>query len=183
MLQKAFQKLMIKNIKQINSDHFSSAGFTFIEFLIYIAVLTIVLGSVNAVVSGMLYNRAKLAVIEEVNQNARIAMEKIGELIRNADSVEVVDNEDNNFLEITKNKEELIIRKKDRSIVLEINEEEREITSARVSVNNLIFTNASFEESNFYTVKVELDVEYYNPQKLSQYNYERVFYDTFNASK
>ncbi len=155
-------------------------GFTFIEFLIYIAVLAVVIGSVNAVIVGMLYNRAKIVAIEEVNQNARFAVERVGYLIRNAEDISAVEGDS---LTIILDGESILIKEEDNLIVVSKDGHGESITSSRVTINELEFTDLSFPGGDFHTIRVKIDMEYNNPQNLSQYKYERTFYDTFNAKK
>lgn len=80
----------------------SGAGFTFIELILYVAILTIVLSALvpfawNAVETGV-----KSAVQQEVNANARYVSERIKYEIRNANSITSINNTSctNNIIEI-----------------------------------------------------------------------------------
>jgi len=65
----------------------SSKGFTFIEFLIYSGIVTVVIGGMIMVNINILTGRARLVLMEEVNQNARIVMNNIAYSIRNAQEI------------------------------------------------------------------------------------------------
>lgn len=74
----------------LKSSFKSSAGFTLIELILYIAILTIVLSALvpfawNAVETGV-----KSAVQQEVNSNARYVSERIKYEIRNANNINSV---------------------------------------------------------------------------------------------
>lgn len=63
-------------------------GFTLIEFLVYLAVVAAVLAMVTVLSADLLRGRAKSSSLEVVNQNARLALERVTGAVRNADSVD-----------------------------------------------------------------------------------------------
>lgn len=62
-------------------------GTTLLEFLLYISITGIILFVVGAIGYNILFGKAKLRAIEEVNENGRSAIEKISDTIRNADAI------------------------------------------------------------------------------------------------
>ncbi len=78
------EKSKIKNLKfKINN------GFTLVELILYIAIVTIFMTGVIYFTSDIVYGRVKSQVHQEVNQNIRFASKRIMYEIRNASSVTV----------------------------------------------------------------------------------------------
>ena len=63
------------------------SGFTLIESLIYFSILGIILVVFGTMLFQILLGRAKTETIQEVSQNARVAMERISDRVRNAQSI------------------------------------------------------------------------------------------------
>ncbi len=62
-------------------------GFTLIESLIYFGMLGILLLTLGTILFQVLFAKAKAEMIQEVGQGGRIALERIADQIRNAQSV------------------------------------------------------------------------------------------------
>jgi Tfp pilus assembly protein PilW len=65
----------------------NASGSTLIEFLMYIAIISIILIAATDVLFVVLDGKAKIQAIESVGQNGRIALQKMEQTIRNAQSV------------------------------------------------------------------------------------------------
>ncbi len=63
-------------------------GFTLVEFLVYVAVVAAVLSVVTVLSVDLFRGRAKSSSLEVVNQNARLALERVTGAVRNANSVD-----------------------------------------------------------------------------------------------
>lgn len=63
-------------------------GFTLVEFVIYFALITIVISAVTAFTVDVVKTRAKTAAIAEVEQNMRFAMLRIMSTVRQATKLE-----------------------------------------------------------------------------------------------
>ncbi len=64
-----------------------SKGTTIIEFLIYIAIVGIILTVAGAIFFNVIFGKAKLGAIEEVSQNGRLSIEKMVNIMRNAEAI------------------------------------------------------------------------------------------------
>ena len=62
-------------------------AFTLIEFVIYGALVTIIVGALVLTSVNVLTGRAKITAIEEVNHNARFALERVMHEIRRAEAI------------------------------------------------------------------------------------------------
>lgn len=65
-------------------------GFSLIEVIIYVALISIFIGGAIQFTWDILYGRVKAQVQQEVNQNLRLAVKKISYEIRNASDVTIV---------------------------------------------------------------------------------------------
>lgn len=67
----------------------SGAGFTLVELLLYVALTTIMVGTISAFLFLMLQVRVKSQVINEVEQQGQQAMQRITQVIRKASDITV----------------------------------------------------------------------------------------------
>lgn len=138
-------------------------GFTLIEVLIYITII-------GAVVSGFIIfalsinsSRSKTYVIQEVQANARTALDLISQKIRLAeDVINPTEGNSNNslILDMPNSDPDLTFSVTDGILgVAEGAGDPTPITSNKVNVSNLFFTNlaVSGERDN---IRIEITVEY-----------------------
>lgn len=116
-------------------------GFTLIELIIYIAILSVVLVLITDFAWNILYGDVKSQTVRETQQNARFAMEKITRAIRAGQNPAIIFTVNNGMLY--------------QSGVA--------LTTERVKVTNLNFTSSA----NSY--KINIRVEYYNPENRNEY--------------
>jgi hypothetical protein len=116
-------------------------GLTLIEFIIYITVLVLILLIVANFSWNIIYSDIKATSYREVQQNARFAMEKISQSIRDGQDPLIVFSLSNGLLY-------------QNGIAL---------TSDQVRVTNLAFTSLD------NTYKINLSIEYYNPENRIEY--------------
>lgn len=62
-------------------------GLTILELIVYIGIITVVLTVAVATSLDLLRGRSKAGAIETVSQNARLALERITTVVRNADAI------------------------------------------------------------------------------------------------
>jgi len=138
-------------------------GFTLIEVLIYITIIGVVVSGFIAFALSINSSRAETYVVQEVQANARVALDLISQKIRLADDV-VSPSEGNSAssleLDMPNPGPNLTFSVTDG--VLGIAEEVGDptpITSDEVNVSNLTFTNlaVSGERDN---IRVEITIEY-----------------------
>lgn len=74
-----------------NSGQFKAqTGFTLIEIILYVALLSIILSGAIAVAWDMIYGRVKVRTQQELNYQIRFAMTRINYEIRNASAINSV---------------------------------------------------------------------------------------------
>ncbi len=77
-------------IRKLNAKRYPlnpQSGSTLIEFLIYIALVGVLLTVAGAIAFNIFFGKAKLGAIEEVSQNARFSIEKMVNAIGNAEAI------------------------------------------------------------------------------------------------
>lgn len=82
----------ISHFSFLNSQFSGGAGFTFIELILYVAIVTIVLSALVPFAWSAVETGVKSAVQQEVNANARYISERIKYEIRNANSITSITN-------------------------------------------------------------------------------------------
>ncbi|MGB8815841.1 MAG: prepilin-type N-terminal cleavage/methylation domain-containing protein [Minisyncoccia bacterium] len=82
--------MKIKTVK-ISKQKFT-AGFTLIEFLIYLALTTVLLGLIVAIGFNVLSGGTKFNSIQDVKDNGNYAIQKISNMVGNAEKINGVSN-------------------------------------------------------------------------------------------
>jgi len=162
----------------------NNTGFTLLEILLYLGIVSIVLLAVGAIGLNIFFGKAKLTAIGEVSQNARFTIERIGESIRSA---EVINNpvqgtfdstlslqmanllENPTVVDLLDNT--IRIRKGTGAIT--------DLTSNEVTVTSLQFSNVSYSNTPG-TIRIQMTVEAANPENRQEYSFEKTFYTTAN---
>lgn len=163
-----------------------SAGFTIIEFLIYIAIFSIVITIMVLASINIFRSTSRTRSIQTTTQNGRFALIKIGKEVEESGAIitPTKDQESSNKLELYSDgnlitiKEENNEKRDSNSIVIERNGNSNEIVSNKVNVKNLNFTNINNE-----SLKIELNLEFYNPEELDELEYSNVFYTLYSLPR
>lgn len=163
----------MKIIKRINSNNHSK-GFTLIETLIYIALISGAIVSFITFVISISNSRNKVYVKQEVQANARIALNLITQTIKSANDVNVASstfaidpgvlslsmddagenptiinlNEDDGVLQIKKGSDPVIA-----------------VSSDEVKITNLVFTNLTGDNEK-ENIRIEITTEYRNDESV-----------------
>lgn len=74
----------------MNHNQKQTSGFTLIELILYVAIITIFIGGAVQFAWDILYGQVKSSVQQEVNQNIRLASQRISYEIRHASSINSV---------------------------------------------------------------------------------------------
>lgn len=116
-------------------------GFTLIELIIYIAIVAVMLVLASGFAWNIIHGDVKAMVHREVQQNARFAMEKMTRAIRDGQDPTAVFTITDGILE----------------------QSGTALTTEQVRVTNLEFTPVDT------SYKINISVEYYNPDNRSEY--------------
>lgn len=157
-------------------------GFTLIEFLIYFSILAILTTVVGSLLFQVLSNKTKLTIIQEINQNARMAMDQIVSYIHNAESItsplsgQTTSSLSLAFTDQTKNptiftvSDGILHAQEGSSPAVAIGTNETRIT-------DISFTNVSYPNTPG-AVRIELSIESANVNIGQEYTHSETFYTT-----
>lgn len=162
-------------------------GFTFIEFLLYFAVVGVVLFVTGAIALNIVFGKAKLAAVEEVSQNARFVAEKVALSVQNAHGVNTptagtastvlsLDTADlaKNPTVFDLDNGTARIREGAGSPVA--------LTSSQVIMTELNFFNVSAPGAPG-TIRIQMTVQANNPSGRREYEFIETFYTTAHVRK
>lgn len=156
-------------------------GFTLLETIIYIAIIGVVLSGFVGYALNISSTREKAYVVEEVQANARAALDTITQKIRSANGVNFASStlgSDPGVLVLEMNNSSLDPTIIDLSVndgVLQIKEGAGSaipLTSDEVQVTNLVFINQS-NSAGRENIKVEITVEFNNIDGNQVYSFTK----------
>ncbi len=157
-------------------------GFTLIEFLIYSVIVSFMMGALVLSSANIMMARTKVNIIQEVNHNAKMAMNSMINAIREAESIIAVGP---GYLSLENrlalNSPVIFEIVDDVLIMTEGSHDAVFITSETVRVVGLEFTDLSFSEGG--TVKIILTIEYNNISQREEYDFESTFYASENIRR
>ncbi len=171
-----------------NGDSFfKNKGFTLIEFLIYSVIVAFMTGTLILAGVNIMQGRSKVEAIEEVNHNGRMITEVVTHYIRQAENINYPSEgiaADYLSLEMPIAEESPIRFYVEDSVLLfeRGSAEASPLTSERVRVSSIQFTNTSYPESA-KTVKMVATIEYNNLSGKSEYDFAKNFYVTENIKE
>ncbi|RLF26914.1 MAG: hypothetical protein DRN14_06100 [Thermoplasmata archaeon] len=149
-------------------------GFTFIELILYLGLSSLILGALVTFAWDVIYGRVKAQVQLEVNQNIRYVSSRIESEIRGSSGVVemsatslILSNSNPNYnptvIELVG--DEILIGQGSVGDCPSTNP--CPITSDRVSVGELIFTDMSSLEMG--NIKYVMKIDYLNPDNIQRY--------------
>jgi len=176
----------IKNFSGLSNkrSYFKNAGLSIIEFLIYIAILAMAIAALGLVSSNVFRVGVRNDVVQEVSHNGRFAMQRIGRAIHEASAIlKPESKEKGSILELsfenpTKNPTIFDISE-GKLRIKEGNGEYIELTTSRVVVDKIVFRGVSEDSVRVDSVGVEMNISFYNPQGLPEYEFKSFFTSSF----
>lgn len=178
-------RLQVLNFEfKISTLRFHALSFTLIEFLVYIAILTIIITGLGGIVWNMLGGGKQINAREEVSSNSRFVLNRITYEVREAKSInspargtasttlslEMANPEKNPTIFYLDNGTLKIQQGAARPVNL---------TSGSVEVSNLQFKNISATGTPG-TIFVSFTLSFKNPTGLKEYNVTKTFQTTIN---
>lgn len=153
-------------------------GYTLIELIVYIAVVSVVLVIAVVLSIDLLRGRAKSTSLEVVNQNGRLVLERLTTVIRNADLV----NAGSSVFGTSPGR--LSLQMPDVSVnptvfdvsgtTLRVSEGTgipQSLTSPDVEVTSLIFTHLN--QTGSEGIRISLGLKRVNPQGVQEFNVQQ----------
>lgn len=148
-------------------------GFTLIEFIIYTTIVAGILIVAFNFGWEIAYGNIKSQAMREVQQNSRLAIEKITEAILDASDINSpLPGNSGSTLSLVMQDSSLnptvfeVVGGK--LMITQRKNGPYELTNARVQVTNLQFTNVSYADTAG-TIKIQMTIEHINPNNLKQY--------------
>lgn len=153
---------------QQNNSYNWSKGFTLVEILIYITLISGAMISFTTFVISISNSRNKVYVEQEVQANARIAFNLISQTIKSASSVNIASSTfavDPGVLSLSMNESE------ENPTIINLNEDDGflqikkgsnaaiPIISDEVKITNLVFTNLTSDNTR-ENIRIEMTAEY-----------------------
>jgi prepilin-type N-terminal cleavage/methylation domain-containing protein len=155
-------------------------GFTMLELLIYIGIVSLVVAALSQVGFNVLYGEAKLNSLFETNYNLRFVQGKITKIIREAQTIDTPggSGETTSKLEVTASDSTTIEVSLDAGrIFIERGTDERQaLTSESIKVTNLEFTNTARDESLPAMIRIKIEAKTRNQEGLSFYDYDQTIF-------
>ena len=179
-----------KNIKKekIITDNYEG-GFTLIEYLIYIVIVSLIMGALFFTLINIMIGRTRIGGVNQANYNGRRIMKTIETYFNGAENVNYPDvGQSGDYLSLEMTDEDI------SPVVFEVDDDGRftikrgdndptAITSRLVSISDEdIFYNISHDEGPA-TVRTVINLEYRNPIGGEDNDFETTFYSTFNLMK
>jgi type II secretory pathway pseudopilin PulG len=151
-------------------------GFTIIEFLIYITILAIAIAGMGLILSNVFRVGVRTDVIQEVSHNGRFAMQRIGQVVRESSGIIEPETEGNSLKleDLAKNSTVFDVSEEGKLRIKKGEGEYVELTTSRVVINKLVFKKVSDD-----SVRVEMNISFYNPQGLPEYEFNSFFTSSF----
>lgn len=175
--QPGFKQLTLQRYKMKKSKNGSLAtqqGFTLIELILYIGIITLILSSVVTFAWNVIYGRVRSQVQVEVNQDMKLVANRIAYELRTATDINSIsansislahEDTSRNPTEITLNGDTIEIGFGSGGECPTTSP--CELVGNNVIANSLFFTDLS--TANAKTVKFEFSLSYDNPDNLNQY--------------
>ena len=162
-------------------------GFTILELLLYIGILSVVIFSIAFFIQMMMSARLKSQTIAEVEQQGQQVMQKITQVIRNANSItaptagasgasltiDVYDaGKDPTVFDVALN----VLRIKEGAAAV------IPLTSSRVNATGFSVHNLS-RASTAGTVRIQFTLTHVNTSQKNEFEYSKTFYGSANIRK
>lgn len=165
-----------------------TCGFTLLEFIIYIGLVTVVIAAASQLGFNIIINEEKTEIVEEISYNARFGMEKITDHIHKAEAINaplVGATSTTLSLKMTSSSEDPTVFSLSSGI-LQVQEGAStpvDITSDEITVSFLEFANVSYPTASG-TVRITATIESTDSsQKIRSYNFSQTFHTTANIYK
>lgn len=171
-------------MKLLNYNPTYKKGYTIIEMLLYIAIFSLIIGSILAIAMSISDQRIKNLITQEVDYQGQLVLNNINQNLRNASTINApaagsssaslalnTATAANNptIYDSFANQNVNKVRIKQGASAAEY------LTNSRVSVSNLSFTNRAITGGRD-SIDVSFTLTYYNPSGRPQLQYQKNFY-------
>lgn len=166
----------------INFRHKNHRGFTLMETILYVAIISIFVGGVILFSWDMVYGNVKSSVQREVMDNLRLASKKIQYEIRNASDVSINSSSSITLTSAEASRNQTLIDLNGGRIRFGYGNSGSctyaspcYLTSSHVVVTSLTFTNLSNTGSSSKVIRFSINMRYDNNSNRKDWNYQETF--------
>lgn len=162
-------------------------GFTLVELLLYISIVSVVILVMSGVFYLVLQARVKNQTVAEVEQTGAQVMQQVTQTIRNANAVNSP-SPGNTAASISLSvvdaaKDPTTFDLSSASIrIAEGTSPSVALTSSRLSASNLTFQNLA-RAGTADTIRIQFTLSHINPQGQNEYQYQQTFYGSADIKK
>jgi len=147
------------NKKGFTAFSLHERGFTFVELILYVALVTIILSSLVPFAWNMVQTGVKSAVVQEVNASARYISERIKYEIRSATGINSVSPMSISLATSTPGTNPTIVDLADGNIRIRQGANPAvNLNSTNVVINNLLFTNYTSSDNKTKHVQFTMTI-------------------------
>ncbi len=157
----------------------SLTGFTLIEFLIYVTLLSLAVTAIGIVAQNVFQAGARTDAIEEVAYNGRFSMQKIRQAVSEASAIEITND---NILILAgledADRDPVKIYLEDHALKIQ----EGEKAPVNLTTSKAMVEQVRFQElflANTSLLRAEINISTFNPQGLPEYDYSNLFISSF----
>lgn len=155
-----------------------NSGMTIIESLLYLSLLTIMIGSMALFVNMSIYSRVKGQVIGDIEYSGSFALDIINYNLKNAETITTPTiGNSGSSLTLTKFNSDIInFRLNAGKIEMQINSDAYQaITPEKILVSDLSFRNVAVPLGNNDSVETEFNMNYINNSGRNEYTFSKYF--------
>lgn len=164
-------------------SHKKAAGFTLIELLVYLALVSGILIMASGFAWNIINTRTKSIATQEVEENGRLAMDKIIQSLRQANDITAP------ATGASDSQLQLVMRDATKNpTVFSLNSGQLQLsraggqavslTSNQVRVTSITFKNMSVASGKTKDINIFLTLEHYNPGNRPEWKYVKTFTST-----
>lgn len=147
-------------------------GFTFIEFIIYVAIVAAILVLITGFFWNITFGNIKETSYQEVQQNGRFVLTKITQEAKKATGITSPANSGETSVSLSLSMADGSTTTFDvidgKLRITQGTSGPYELTSDQVIVSNLQFTNLSYSDTPG-TIRIEMAIEHFNPSGRTEY--------------
>jgi prepilin-type N-terminal cleavage/methylation domain-containing protein len=163
----------------------TNQGFTYIELLIYIVILSILLTGAIQFMWNITYTRAKSNTMQEYNQNMRYLSQRLSYEIRNASAVNTAVGSSLSLAFADSTRNPTIFTLNSGRVYVGFGSSGScpttspcPITSNKININSLVFANYSTGDTKSINIDYSISATNPNTNSRAEYNYS----GTYNGS-
>ncbi len=171
-------------MRKIMNHTNSRDGYTMIEMLLYIAIFSLIIGSILSVASSISTQRIQNQITQEVDYQGQLILTDITQNLRNASTINQP-SAGNSSASLSYNTSVVVnnptvydtaVDQSMNKLRFRVGSSNAEyITSSRVNISNLTFVNRTINGGRD-SIEVSFTLNYYNPSGKIQLQYQKNFY-------